>query len=209
MAFLAQTRRINLSARLRSRFSFFAESTGSQIVEFAVSLPLLVVLVVAIFDFGSAFTIKQKLAYATREGARVASNQPTTDLSLNGSCGAPASICAVRDVIDQNFAAAHVNDCGLATAAASSGGALIWNFTANTNCPGTLTLKIERGATSTYTAALTAPFQAGTYTIEGSRVTLSYPYKWQFNKVITFLAPGATYAGTTLITSAALMQNLN
>jgi Flp pilus assembly protein TadG len=207
MAPVAQNRKMNLPARRGCGLRHLSEDSGSQIVEFAVSLPLLVVLVVAIFDFGSAFTIKQKLAYATREGARVASNQPTTDLSLNGSCGAPASVCAVRDVIDQNLVAAHMNDCGLASAGGTSGGTLIWNFTANTTCAGTLTLKIERGFT--YTATLTAPFQTGTYTIEGTRVTLSYPYKWQFNKVITFLAPGATYAGNTLITSVALMQNLN
>jgi TadE-like protein len=206
MARAAQNRKMNWPARPGCGLQHCSEDSGSQIVEFAVSLPLLVVLVVAIFDFGSAFTIKQKLAYATREGARVASNQPTTDLSLTGSCGAPASVCGVRDVIDQNLVAAHVNDCGLASAGAASGGTLIWNFTANTGCPGTLTLKIERG--STYTATLTAPFQTA-YTIEGTKITLSYPYKWQFNKVITFLAPGATYAGTTQITSVALMQNLN
>ncbi len=52
-----------------------SEDHGSQIVEFAVSLPLLVVLVVGIFDFGSAFTLKQKLAYAALEGARVGSEE--------------------------------------------------------------------------------------------------------------------------------------
>jgi Flp pilus assembly protein TadG len=191
-----------------SGLSFIAESNGSQIVEFAVSLPLLMVLIVCIFDFGSAFTIKQKLAFATREAARVASSQATNDLSLNAACGAPASVCAVRDVVDQNLVAAHVTDCGLAGAGAVAAGPLAWNFTANTGCQGgTLTLTIERGLV--YAATLTAPFQAGTYTIDSSRVTLSYPYKWQFNKVITFLAPGATYAGTTLITSVGSMQNSN
>jgi hypothetical protein len=203
----AQSREMNSHALLGSRLSLAAESNGSQIVEFAVSLPLLMVLIVGTFDFGSAFTIKQKLAYASREGARVASNQPTTDLSLSGPpCSAPASICAVRDVIDQNLVAAHVNDCGLASAAATSGGTLIWNFSANTNCPGTLSLKIERG--TVYTTTLANPFQTA-YTIEGSRVTLSYPYKWQFNKVIIFLAPGASYASITQITSVASMQNSN
>jgi Flp pilus assembly protein TadG len=35
---------------------------GSQIVEFAVALPLLIVFVVGIFDFGEAFNQKQKLS---------------------------------------------------------------------------------------------------------------------------------------------------
>jgi hypothetical protein len=207
MALLAQLRRMD-AARWRGRWtSLLAESKGSQIVEFAVSLPLLMVLIVGTFDFGSAFTVKQKLAYAAREGARVASNQPTTDLSLSGPpCNAPASVCAIRDVVDQNLVAGKVNDCGLTSANATATPPLAWTFTANTNCPGTLTLTIDRGYT--YTATLTAPFQAA-YTIEGTKVTLSYPYKWQFNKVIIFLAPGATYAGVSQITSFGLMQNLN
>ncbi len=43
---------------------------GNQLVEFAVSLPLLAVLVVGIFDFSSAFTVKQKLAAIALDGAR-------------------------------------------------------------------------------------------------------------------------------------------
>ena len=93
---------------------------GSQIVELAVALPLLVVFVVGIFDFGSAFGIKQKIANAAREGARTASNQPTRDLSYTpgGGCGAPTSVCAIRDAVDHYLAAANVNDCGLGTALA-------------------------------------------------------------------------------------------
>src|SRR4029077_19460430 len=207
MALLAQLRRMS-TVLWRNRWALlFAETNGSQIVEFAVSLPLLMVLIVGTFDFGSAFQVKQNLAYAAREGARVASNQPTTDLSLSGPpCNAPASVCAIRDVVDQNLLAGKVNDCGLAGANATATPPLAWSFTPNTNCAGTLTLTIDRGYT--YTATLAAPFQTA-YTIEGTKVTLSYPYKWQFNKVIVFVAPGATYAGVSQITSFGLMQNLN
>jgi hypothetical protein len=67
---------------------------GAEILEFAISLPLLIVVAVGVFDFGSAFTVKQKVGNIALQGARVASNQPTTDLSLNAACGAPASICS-------------------------------------------------------------------------------------------------------------------
>jgi TadE-like protein len=207
MAGFAQSRGMVALKRKSIWVLLAAESTGSQIVEFAVSLPLLVVLVVGIFDFGSAFTVKQKLAYATRDGARVAASQPTNDLSLSGPpCSAPASVCALRDVVDQNLVAGKINDCGLASSNAASSGTLAWTFTASTSCPGTLTLTIDRGYT--YTATLASPFQAA-YTIEGTKVTLSYPYKWQFNKVIQFIAPGATYAGVSQIMSVGIMQNLN
>ena len=184
-----------------------AGSEGAEILEFAISLPLLVVVVVGVFDFGSAFTVKQKVGNTALEGARVASNQPTSDLSVAGACGAPPSICSVRDVVDSNLVASKLNDCGLATAAGTAGTPLAWTFTTNTGCAGTLTLTIERG--KTYPATLpNPPFQAN-YTIETTRVTLSYPYQWQFNRVIPLVAPSANYPATSQINTIAIMQNLN
>ncbi|MGA9811464.1 MAG: TadE/TadG family type IV pilus assembly protein [Terriglobales bacterium] len=181
---------------------------GAEILEFAISLPLLIVVAVGVFDFGTAFTVKQKVGNIALQGARVASNQPTADLSLNGACGAPASICSVRDVVESNMVASKLNDCGLAGVAGAPSGSLSWTFTANAGCGGTLTLKIERGYV--YTATLPSPpFQAGNYSIEGTRVTLNYPYRWQFNRVAPLIAPGANYPATTQINSVAIMQNLN
>jgi Flp pilus assembly protein TadG len=187
--------------------AMFAGNEGAEILEFAVSLPLLLVVAVGVFDFGSAFAVKQKVENIALEAARVASNQPTTDLSLAAGCGAPASICSVRDIVEANVVASKLNDCGLGTVNATGSGSLSWTFTANAGCGGTLTLKIERG--HVYTATLPAPpFQAN-YTIEGTRVTLSYPYRWQFNRVAPLIAPGANYPATTQINSIAIMQNLN
>ena len=180
---------------------------GAEILEFAISLPLLLVVAVGVFDFGSAFTVKQKVGNVALQGARFASNQPTNDLSLAGACGAPASICSVRDVVESNLVASRLNDCGLGTVNGTGSGALSWTFTANAGCGGTLTLKIERGYV--YTATLPAPpFQAN-YTIEATRVTVSYPYRWQFNRVVPFIAPTANYPATSQINSIAIMQNLN
>jgi Flp pilus assembly protein TadG len=184
-----------------------AGNEGAEILEFAISLPLLLVVAVGVFDFGSAFTVKQKLGNVALQAARVASNQPTADLSLAAACGAPASICSVRDVVDSNLVASRLNDCGLGTVNGAGSGPLSWTFTANTGCAGTLTLIIERGYV--YAATLPSPpFQAN-YTIEGTRVTLSYPYRWQFNRVVPFIAPAANYPATSQINSIAIMQNLN
>jgi Flp pilus assembly protein TadG len=184
---------------------------GAEILEFAISLPLLIVVAVGVFDFGAAFAVKQKVGNVALVGARVASNQPMTDLSLGGACGAPASICSVRDVVEANLIASKLNDCGLATATgALSGppGSLAWTFTANTGCAGTLTLTIDRGYI--YTAVLpNPPFQASNYRIEGTKVTLSYPYQWQFNRAAPLIAPGANYPASSQISSIAIMQNLN
>jgi Flp pilus assembly protein TadG len=192
---------------LSARLACLAGDEGAEILEFAISLPLLLVVAVGVFDFGSAFTVKQKLGNVALQAARVASNQPAADLSLAAACGAPASICSVRDVVDSNLVASRLNDCGLGTVNGAGSGPLSWTFTANTGCGGTLTLVIERGFV--YTATLPAPpFQAN-YTIEGSRVTLGYPYRWQFNRVVPFIAPTANYPATTQINSVAVMQNLN
>src|SRR3954471_11146359 len=82
---------------------------ASQIVELAVSLPLLLVFVVGITDFGTAFNLKQKLNNAAREGARIAANQYMADV-VNAS---PNSIIAIHDAVDNYLLAARVNDCGL------------------------------------------------------------------------------------------------
>ena len=72
---------------------------------------------------------------------------------------------------------------------------------------GPLTLTIERGYT--YAAVLpNPPFQAN-YTIEATRLTLNYPYRWQFNRVAPLVAPGANYPAVSQINSVAIMQNLN
>ena len=190
-----------------ARWAGLVGDKGAEILEFAISLPLLLVVAVGVFDFATAFTVKQKLGNVTLQGARVASNQPTADLSQAAGCGAPASICSVRDVVESNLVASRLNDCGLGTVNGSGSGPLSWTFTANTGCGGTLTLQIERGYV--YTATLPAPpFQAN-YTIEATRVTLNYPYRWQFNRVVPLIAPAANYPATTQINSVAIMQNLN
>src|SRR5262249_1627183 len=118
---------------------------GAEILEFAVSLPLLVVVVVGIFDFGSAFNVKQKIGNAARQGARIASNQSMRDLSSNaGGCTAPGSICLVRDAVANVLTASRLNDCGLAGASATRPAALTWKFATRGTCPGDLIVLIQR-----------------------------------------------------------------
>jgi len=176
----------------------FNHTAGSQIAEFAVSLPLLAVVVIGITDFGSAFDLKYKLSNAVREGARFASIQSNSDLTN----AVPASVTAVRDVIDSYLIGDHVNDCGLATASPVQTGLLLWTYTANTRCPGggTLTLIVDRGKTFTTT---------GGVTVETTRVSISYPFQWRFSSVIRVLIRTARYLRVTYIRNESVMQNLN
>lgn len=181
-------------------FRACARADGSQIVELAVSLPLLMVFVIGITDFSTAFNLKQELNNAAREGARIAANQYMADV-VNAT---PNSITAIHDAVDNYLLAAKVNDCGLLSASPTKAG-LTWTYTANNGCPGngTLTLTIDRGNTFQTT-------DANTTTLETTHILISYPYQWRFGGLIRFFAPSANYAnGVTQIPADAFMANLN
>ena len=174
------------------------EAQAAALIEFAVSLPLLVVFVVGIFDFGGAFNLKQELNNAMREGARFAANQPTNDLSL----AKPPSVDAVRFVVDAYLQTAHINDCGLSTTAQpANGGGLVWVYNATGNgC--SLTLTIDRSP------AVQESLGGSTVYVLCTNVKIIYPYQWHFNSVIQLLVPGANFALTNIQTDATAV-NMN
>ncbi len=177
------------------------DAAGSQLLEFAVALPLLVVFVVGIFDFGSAFNVKQKVSNITREAARFASTLPASDLD---AIGTPASVTAIRDLVESHLQAGRMNDCGLAAAApAANFATLTWTYTTAAGCPAPLVLTIERGY------SFQTIIGGNTFNVMSTRVTLLYPYQWQFNRVIGLMAPGATYPGVSQIMTDAIVPNMD
>ena len=205
---------LDFSQRVRR----LSHSEGSALVEFAIALPLLVVLVVGIFDFGAAFNTKQELNNAMREAARFGAAQPTNDLS---NSGVPASVDAIRVLVVSYLQASRINDCGLSTAAGSSSAAMIWTYvtTSSGGCAGTMTLTVVRGfstagAGGTSGCGLTANNYGSPNPITGlnipcTRVTISYPYQWHFNSVIQLVSPSANYGGLLQIQTDATVPNMN
>jgi len=193
--------------RIARRFLGLLESAnGASIVEFAVSLPFLIVLVVGIFDFGGAFNLKQELNNAARQGARFGAAQPTNDLCTG--CVVPPSINAIRYLVDSYLNAAQINDCGLSIAATAST-ASPWTYTAATGCPGTLTLQIYRDASAgvaTPTCQLTMNSYGGaggaTVLAPCTKVSIQYPYQWRFNNVIQLISSGSHFLLSTIPTDA-------
>lgn len=57
---------------------FRRDERGAAAVEFAIVLPLLLVIVFGIIDFGRYLAVRNNLAAAVREGARLASAQATS-----------------------------------------------------------------------------------------------------------------------------------
>lgn len=178
------------------------DGTGSQIVEFAVTLPLLLVLVVGIFDFGNAFNMKQKLTNSAREAARLGASESTADLT-NPS---PNSVLAIRDLVSNYLQTAKINDCGIGTAAATPAGASTpWKWTFTGTCPNgnSFVLTVDRG----YVFTSTVTTGGNAIKVISTNVSISYPYKWQFNRVIGVLISGASYPAATQITVASIMPN--
>ena len=180
------------------------DEQAAQIVEFAVSLPLLVVFVVGIFDFSGALSLKQKLTNAARDAARVAAADPANDLSGAGNNNLPVSVSDAYQVVYNYLNSENINDCGLSNQKPAQGTGLKWSSNATNGCPGLgLTLTIDRGCFT--------PQTIGTATVDvvNTCVTIQYPYKWRFNSVITLLVPGARYGSVTYISANATAFNEN
>jgi Flp pilus assembly protein TadG len=169
----------------RRQVLYLLRDTGAAaIVEFAVALPLLIVLVVGIFDFGAAFNLKQELNNAVREGARFGAAQPTNDLAF----AQPPSVDAIRNLVDSYLLTAHINDCGLSTATWAAGGGLTWVFSGiGPTC--SMTLTVSRGVPLQETVA-----GQPAVNMLCTTVSVSYPFQWHFNNVIQLLIPGANYS---------------
>lgn len=165
------------------------DNCASQMVEFAVSLPLLIVMIVGIFDFSGAYTLKQKLANAARNGARAAAADPATDL---GNGGVPASVSDAFQVVDNYLLAEKISDCGVAMPASS--GPLTWSSTANAPPACSITFTINRGYIITSGSTTTSPDctspKPGVGTqIVATCVMVTYGYNWRFSKVASVLLP--------------------
>lgn len=174
----------------------WTDDCASQIVELALSLPLLVVFVVGIFDFSGALTLKQKLTNAAREGARVAAADPASDMYA----GVPVSVSDAVQVVDNYLYSEKINDCGLGpTPAAPTQANLTWTYTsAGSGCPGSgISISINRGCST---------LQNGVYLI-GTCVSISYAYKWQFSSVSGLV--GGRFLGPSTLTTNAEAFNEN
>jgi Flp pilus assembly protein TadG len=170
---------------------------ASQIVEVALSLPLLVMFAIGIFDFSGALSLKQKLTNAAREGSRVAASDPATDLNAS----LPVSVSDAFQVVDNYLVSAKVNDCGLSTPAPTQTG-LTWSSTTIGTCSGSgITVSVNRGCTSTITAGAT------TVHLIGTCVLISYPYSWKYGGVAGLL--GGSFTGPSTINTSAGAFNEN
>ncbi len=186
---------------------------AAQLVEFAVSLPLLVLFVVGIFDFSAAFTLKQKLTNVARDAARVAAADPSADVG-NLTSGVPSSITHAFKVIDSYLTANNLNDCGLASKTPSSSG-VTWTYTVapTGNPPCGITVIINRGyyfpVTSTTAPALNCQSQApgGQTALVGTCVSIQYAYAWRFGRAASLLGRNTALPADLSAVAVSLNEN--
>ncbi|MFZ0861662.1 MAG: TadE/TadG family type IV pilus assembly protein [Candidatus Sulfotelmatobacter sp.] len=188
-----------------ARFGWRDEG-AAQLVEFAVSLPLLVVFVVGIFDFSNAFTLKQKLTNIARDAARAAAADPANDLQS----GSPASVSDAFQVVDSYLLANNINDCGITLSSSPAG--LTWTSTASgSGCA--LTLVINRGYYFPLTGAAlpsvncTSQNPGAQTAIIGTCVSIQYAYPWRFGRVASLLGRTATLPNSISATAVAMNEN--
>jgi Flp pilus assembly protein TadG len=179
---------------------FFKRDGGATLAEFAFTLPLLAVILYAIFDFGSALTLKQKLEQVTYEAARLAASQSTDDFS-NPTVSSTGSIADLRDAVARNLQAAGVNDCGLLGAAstAPSPATSTWGYSVSGGgCPAPLVLTIRR-------QNVIAVNGIDVFT---SRISLQYPFQYHLAPVLQLFTPGSTFPSSANLVVNATMKNL-
>lgn len=165
---------------------------GSQLLEFSLVLPFLLVLAVSILDFGQVYNLKQKLNNAAREAARFAANENSGVNNLKTS-----DVSAIADVVSSYLTNAGVSQCTISQPPAVSG--FTYTFSSSSTGCGSFSLVINREFL----------ISAGPPAILGTHVTLTYPYAWSLGGILGLLAPGSTVSLPLTISTDAIMENIN
>ncbi len=201
-----QSSSVSFFTQCRNGLARLRASDGAELLEFAVILPFLAVMAVAVSDFGSAWALKDKLSNAARDGARVAVSAPND--TGNPQCqngNTPCSVQVAASDVVQYLSKTGVNTCGMnpsSTVPVQGSGASLysWTYTAGgSGCAAAWTLKIERAFVIVSSGS----------NVFCTRVTLTYPFTWNFAHVVKLIAPASTYANSITVQTAALMPNLN
>lgn len=180
----------------RNRFAKrFRGSRGAQLLEFALAMPLLIVVAIGITDFGAAYNDKQMITNAAREAARITVSNSTSDSSCADAT--PCSVEAAANAVKTYLVNASLNTASCINPTGPTGsGTLTWTWACNG-----VSLTINRGQSI-------AGGPSGTV-ISATEVTLTYPFTFIFGKVIGLLVKGATgLKGQQSLTTTVWMQNL-
>ena len=181
---MSKDRARSLTGRLLSVLSLVRATEGAELIELGLALPLLLILVMGIIDFGKAYNTKHVMANASREAARIISGTPLSNsscpsgwqMSSPGS-GTPCTLQAAADSV-----ANYMTNEGLSAAAClrtskpTYSTPLTWTYNCNN-----VKLVISK--------AYPYPVYGSTSsTMIGTDVRLSYPYTFIFGRIVGLLS---------------------
>ncbi|HVB34687.1 MAG TPA: TadE family protein [Patescibacteria group bacterium] len=164
------------------------QERGSQLLEFAIAVPVLLLLVVGIWDLGAGFATKQKLTNAAREAVRMLTSSPNVncDPSVASTCPSDPVVAAVNTVVNyldnDGLNASCLLSATPTSTSSSTGVEYEWKYSCNQ-----IVLDINHGATIGSTA-MTA-------------VTLTYPTTWTKGQLLPAPVPAT-------ISTEVQMENL-
>ena len=180
--------------------SLLRRAEGSQLLELALSLPIMLVLMVGLVDFGQAWNLKQKLANAVREGTRIGASAPSFEAT---SCGiplasSPCSVQAAADTVKRYMVNAGLDASCITPNSPSSSDSTTSRWTYS--CGNGVSMSITRP----YVFAAT-----GGAKVMGTQVSLTYPYTWSVNHILGLSGDDNSLTLPSTISTSSAMPNLN
>jgi Flp pilus assembly protein TadG len=163
-------------------------SRGAQFVEFALALPILLLLLAGIWDLGSSFVLKQKLTNAAREAARTMVSTPyKAPFGATGcstSTTAPCAVASAATVAQQYLSSAGLNSSWFnpSSPSSSSSATCEWTYTSGTSSSGSgpaYELDIK-GGVMVESDGTVVPYGAAAPagSTSSTQITITWPLTW-------------------------------
>lgn len=164
---------------------------GSQLLEFALAAPFLLVVVIGIIDFATVYSLKQKLNNAAREGARYGASQDFQNLDSTQAG-------AIGTVVSNYLTNAGVTQCAIGSA---SGGPTDYTFSSSTKGCGSFNLDVNRAV----------PITLNGTAYLATKVTITYPVTWSIGNVMKVFLPSSTLKSAlpSTVATDATIENIN
>ncbi len=161
------------------------EERGSELFELALLLPVLLVIAAGVIDFTNAWSVRQVLANAAREGSRLASAQPMLDLDTTNPETIQQTCQDVADYLaESGVSTAFMNGTSANPAAGCDSPTPILDTNSELNnavplawtyySSGTYGLKIQR------TVLVNVVSSSQNRGVSSTVVTLNFPFRWPF-----------------------------
>ena len=169
---------------------------GVEMIELALVLPLLLLMFVGLLFYGDAWAVKDKLDGAGRDAARVAINDFNDTTNPQCAGGTPCSVQAAASAAVAALGNANIDTCGMSpsTAPPAATGVFAWTYTSGpcASSGASWTMLVERAVPQTISGV----------DVLTTRITLTYPFAWNFVAVNPFGSP-------ITLGSQTIMTNLN